>query len=74
MAKYRVTTKIGDEIEVGDTITDFRGDDWVFRGVERGVEYNGTAKVWASEESTGPSRTFYDRVFGLTVETLEDDA
>lgn len=63
--KYVTTDAEGNVVEHGDVIIDFRGKPWLFAGVSRGPEYNGTAKVWTAE-----GREFYAHVFNLTVTKL----
>jgi hypothetical protein len=74
MTDYRVTDKYGTDVQPGDTIKDFRGDDWIFKSVSRGVEYNGTAKVIVidplDDDPTWAEHQFYANVFDLNVETL----
>lgn len=73
MSEFRVTDKTGREINRGDIVTDFRGEEWIFEYVSRGTEYNGTAKVvvnFSAVEKHFGSREFYDRVFGLKVERI----
>jgi len=71
MPTYTVTDKTGRAITKGDTVTDFRGDTAIFQRVSRGVEYNGTAKVIVTTQSSDGPRDweYYERVFGLTVVT-----
>lgn len=60
--QYTATvTATGRVVEVGDTVTDFRGDQGVFQGVTRGPEYNGTSKIVVG------GREYYAQVWGLTV-------
>jgi len=69
---YKVTDRDGNRVGIGDKITDFRGDVAYFRGVSRGVEYNGTAKVLSvrdPEADRYSERESYAGVFDLTVET-----
>lgn len=69
MQEFIVTDKSGRVIESGDTVVSFRGEEWIFNYVTRGVEYNGTAKVYATDLN-GYSMELYDRVFNLKVETV----
>lgn len=68
MTNYRVTDKDGRDITKGDTVTDFRGVQWTFDLVTRGVEYNGTAKVGVHLGAC--QQDFYAQVFDLDVVTL----
>ena len=66
---YTVTSNAAKAaIKPGDTIFDFRGDPCTFLYVTRGVEYNGTAKVFV-QEADGFRRELYATVFDLTVVT-----
>lgn len=68
MDKYTVTDRDGNVINVGDKILDFRGDPAYFRGVSRGPEYNGTAKVLSVQDADRFSeQENYADVFNLTV-------
>jgi hypothetical protein len=62
MPTYIVTDANGKQIQAGDKITDFRGEEAIFNYVSRGPAYNGTAKI-----VTTAGRECYARVFGLTV-------
>lgn len=60
---YIVTSrKSGLQVEPGAIITNFRNEAQVFKGVTRGPEYNGTAKVATNKGE------FYAHVFDLKVE------
>lgn len=72
MSTYRVTDANGHEVVEGSQITDFRGDPATFVQVSRGPEYNGTSKVIV-KDPCGNSHEYYERVFGLTVETIDDE-
>ena len=70
MDKYTVTDRDGNSVGIGDQITDFRGDVAYFRGVSRGPEYNGTAKVLSVRDADADrysERENYAGVFDLTV-------
>lgn len=66
--KYWVFDKDGNEINKGDTVTDFRGETATFQGVERGPEGHKSAKVMV-EERPG---SYYAQVFGLKVFEIRD--
>lgn len=79
MTEYRVLAD--GVVEPGDALTDFRGKRWTFIKVERGPEYNGTAKLYVEETtSNGHTETswrqsFYHHAFpGVTVEVVEDES
>lgn len=78
VATYRVTeTDTGREISPGDTVTNFRGETGTFQRVTRGTGYNGTAKVLVRTakvlvHKAGHDRENYERVWGLTVETIKE--
>lgn len=68
--KYTVLDRYGNELGIGDQMTDFRGDIAYFRGVSRGPEHNGTAKVLSvrdPETDRFGERENYHQVFDLTV-------
>jgi len=54
------------QILPGNTIIDFRGDEWVFRKVTRGATPGRSAKVLVTAQ--GSDREFYSTVFpGLEI-------
>lgn len=68
--KYFVVDNNGNEVRRNDVVHDFRGEPAIFRGVSRGPEYNGTAKVLTTHDPDADSfseRESYDSVFNLVV-------
>jgi len=65
---FNATVKNGEGMIVrkGDTVTDFRGEDWVFEGVSALPVPGKSAKVWVSWD--GSNREFYAQVFNLVVD------
>ncbi len=65
--RYAVTNAAGRQVASGDIVTDFRGDEAVFASVECGPDpkYGKDAKVTVYRD--GSPRTYYARVFGLSV-------
>jgi hypothetical protein len=72
--RYIVTDKNRNRVNLGTSITDFRGDTKVFHAVTRGPEYNGTAKIAYTAHSRGISnpRECYANVFDLTVVNIPE--
>ena len=69
---YTVTDSDGKRINIGDTVTDFRGDTAALIAVTRGAEFNGTAKVLVQPYMSGIEREYYATTFDLTVITHEN--
>lgn len=56
------------ELKQGDTIKDFRGEDWRFKRVTRGPQPGRSAKVEVTDMAEFATREFYAEVFpGLEV-------
>lgn len=68
MSDYRVINVAGNEVQPGDAVWDFRGEEAEFVRVSRGPEYNGTVKVVVVK--SGLRREYYAQVFELTVERV----
>lgn len=64
MKAYR---KDGTEVFPGETIPDFRGDEWIFLSATRVREDGRSGKVLVRPSKSGITREFYDWVFNLIV-------
>jgi hypothetical protein len=60
-----VTDKNGRVVQQGETVTDFRGDQWTFQYATRAALPGKSGKVVV--QANGATREFYDRIFGLSV-------
>lgn len=61
-----VVASSGREVQPGDLVTDFRGEDAIFAQVTRGPVSGKSAKV-AVHYLDGSEREFYAHVYGLAV-------
>lgn len=70
MATKVIKDKEGNIVNVGDTVTDFRGEDWVILHATPSDGHR-EGKIYAQRKDSEHKRECYASVFGLTV-TLED--
>ncbi len=56
--------KTGEQVQVGEVITDFRGEDWILTGGAAPHKSSSTGHVYVRNENWS-SREFYPTVFGL---------
>jgi hypothetical protein len=71
--RYTVQARDGSYLAPGDETTDFRGDRARIMFVQRGPEYNGTARVTAQRPDGLYRDSRYATVFDLTVTPWEAD-